>query len=357
MNKLLPSFLKPWPKESVPQPDTPFIRSIFKHSEKLVGDVVETLYWPSKNDTSEANADNRVVLLLIPGNPGLVDFYIPFLNNLHQRINETSSRDRYSKISIIAKAHLGHSPALFDAGNLNRLGRTPMGLTSQVESAVELFDAASSHYSLSEHINGDIKRKAKVILIGHSVGAWIALQVLKERPDVHGLFLLFPTISGIGATPNGRALSWLFKPPIPAIVSRLSVTTNLIPNTVLRYLFKPWPEAQLGVLRSLISSPSTIYSTLSMANEEMKVIKSLTSDEATSDAQLLEGNTEKIWFYFAEKDNWVGMEREVILKIIHKESEDGNVRVVNGQEGVPHSFCITHSELVAEQCALWLDNI
>lgn len=85
---------------------------------------------------------------------------------------------------------IGHTPAVPAPG-------ASTGLHAQVASAIEAFDTVKEHY-------GD----AKIVLVGHSIGSWIALQVLKARPEaVAAIFLLLPTISHIGSTPNGRKLS------------------------------------------------------------------------------------------------------------------------------------------------------
>lgn len=70
-------------------------------------------------------------------------------------------------------------------------------MDAQIASAVEAFDAIELHYPQSQ-----------IVIVGHSIGSWIALQVLKLRPkSTSAAFLLLPTISHIGSTPNGKKLS------------------------------------------------------------------------------------------------------------------------------------------------------
>lgn len=85
------------------------------------------------------------------GNPGLIDFYIPFLSALHGIF-------RNDGLDIYARAHLGHTPSL-------TVPHTRLGLLHQVEAAVEFHDAVKA-YSTG----------ARVILVGHSVGSWVASQ-------------------------------------------------------------------------------------------------------------------------------------------------------------------------------------
>ena len=143
------------------------------------------------------------------GNPGLVDFYIPFLSAIYEKLVSTN-------VAILARAHLDHAPQILEHSR-----RPPShALTIQVESSIEILDSILYNYS-----------KTRIVVIGHSVGAWISLQVgnlspsdlvgltqviklLKARSNqVIAIFLLFPTISHIGDTTNGKKFT----------VSRLSI--------------------------------------------------------------------------------------------------------------------------------------
>lgn len=84
------------------------------------------------------------------GNPGLIDFYIGFLSSLHGMFRD-------DRLAILAHAHLGHTPHLHVSKKL--------GLLHQVEAALEVFDAIKGCWPTT-----------KVILVGHSVGSWIATQ-------------------------------------------------------------------------------------------------------------------------------------------------------------------------------------
>lgn len=91
------------------------------------------------------------------GNPGLVDFYTPFLSAIYEKANR--------RIAVLAHAQLGHTPNV----PLNNIYSTPSsaGLSAQVESAIEVVDAVRSTFGPS----------TKIILAAHSVGSYISLQV------------------------------------------------------------------------------------------------------------------------------------------------------------------------------------
>jgi hypothetical protein len=70
-----------------------------------------------------------------------------------------------------------------------------------------------------------------------------------------------------------------------------------------------WPENQLQVLRRFLQSPAAIYAGFTMANDEMKTVLEL-------DVSFLSEYSDRFWFYYAEKDDWVGEQREVVLRAL-----------------------------------------
>lgn len=89
---------------------------------------------------------------------------------------------------------------------------------------------------------------------------------------------------------------------------------------------------QLKVLRELIRSPESILATLRMGDEEMLEIQDL-------DVALLHENRQRLWFYFADRDDWVGKQKSVILDSFKPDA--GSLRITYGNSYVPHAFCIS----------------
>ncbi|KAJ3910115.1 hypothetical protein F5879DRAFT_619212 [Lentinula edodes] len=301
----VPSFLQP--QTDSQYANSVYVHSIFQHSKPL--GFSKTIWWPS--------ADPSTVVLFIPGNPGLSEFYIPFLSALYHQSN---------RLCILAQSHLGHT---------EEATAFIHDLAAQVSAAIEGLDALRQTYP-----------GKKFIVIGHSVGSWIASQVLKARPsEVHSVFLLFPTITNILHTPNGRSLSWAFRPPFRYIISKFSLLLRPIFSRILSALFSEWPKAQLAVLLRLLHSSSCIEACLSMAHEEMNTIREL-------DVEFLETYQHRIHMYFAETDGWVGNNKDVILRSFNPDRD--SVKIVHGDHGIPHAFCINHSQELADQCIRWM---
>ena len=64
-----------------------------------------------------------------------------------------------------------------------------------------------------------------------------------------------------------------------------------------------------------------------MARDEMHIITAL-------DVSFLSQHSSKLWFYYAERDDWVGKERESVMQVLR---EPAAFRTV---PGIPHAFCI-----------------
>ncbi|KAF9447797.1 alpha/beta-hydrolase [Macrolepiota fuliginosa MF-IS2] len=312
----LPSFLTPLPNR--PNKGA-YLNAVYHHPAPL--GPAHCIYWPPK----KPDVPPETVVIFIPGNPGLLDFYTPFLNALYEK-------DATENLAIIAQTHIDHTPGVYKDTNPH----SRHSLTSQVHSAIEAFDATVAEF-----------RTSKVVVIGHSVGAWITLQVLKERPNlISGIFLLFPTIAHIADTPNAKKLSNFFKPVPRRFIARFSHVGRHMPVWLLhRIVGMEWPISQVKVIRELTKSPSSIRATLRMGHEEMLQIRE-------PDVALLHEHRDRLWFYFAEHDDWVGKQKEYIINKLKPEA--GSLRITYGDPKIPHAFSLNYGEEVAQQCHQWL---
>ena len=86
----------------------------------------------------------------------MVEFYTPFLTAIHEKTE--------MKIAILAHGHLGHSPTI-SLGDSYK-DDSSISLTAQVESAIEAAQALRDTYP-----------QARLVITGHSMGCWVALQV------------------------------------------------------------------------------------------------------------------------------------------------------------------------------------
>ncbi|QRV97522.1 alpha/beta hydrolase family protein [Ceratobasidium sp. AG-Ba] len=228
---LFPPFLREGAHRKKQEPNSTHHCAIFSHnSPSIVGDA-DIEWWPV--DATQEQSEQSIpdfVFLFIPGNPGLVEFYTDFLDDIHRDISKTGKR-----LEIFVRGHIGHAPNLAPAKN----ALWSVGLEAQVMSVVELYDSIQDTYGPT----------VKVILGGHSVGAWIVTQVMHSRPNTAAAaFLLFPT--------------WLFHRPIPTVVSSFTRLLSLPPLSLvphsLPYLskFHEYPSSQLEAHLVVLLRPS-----------------------------------------------------------------------------------------------------
>lgn len=194
-----------------------------EHSDKIC-------YEPS-TDSSDGNTQSYLIYFL-PGNPGMIQYYRPFLSRLHTLLSNSSSTEA-SKFHICGHSHRGFE----STRNSKATGtpRRPLGLEQQIKDQEEC---------LYRHINtqrGRTGNNPKVILMGHSVGCYMLLELIKEHRktvedgaedfDLIGGILLFPTIMHIAKSPLGMVFGVCALGPLSSLQLNLAESENP-PNTV-----------------------------------------------------------------------------------------------------------------------------
>ncbi|GAA6058868.1 hypothetical protein JCM10212_002812 [Sporobolomyces blumeae] len=284
----------------------------------------------------------KYVVVFVPGNPGLVDYYRSFLSRLQASLPPAikESTDLY------AIGHLGHSLQGEQDGMTRGFKPDQQAtLHEQVESKVEFVDELKGKY-------GD---DVKIIMMGHSIGSWICLQVLNQRPSVvSSAHLLFPTISSMSSTPNGRRLSPLF--------SSWSLRPLFLSTSFLSYLPKSLTSSMVSLLTGqsgpgsavtnrLVNSPQTVVAAITMAQKEMVIVTQL-------DRDVLERHGDKLWWYWAEEgnDGWVLEESIREIEEVLGDADERKKRRERCREGMPHAFVLNedHTTSLASKCAGWI---
>lgn len=153
--------------------------------------------FPSKiHYATDKASKGHYTIFLCPGNPGLLAYYLPFLNDLIDSLQDSATVER---LNVTFDIH-GRSMSGFEVDAATR--KRPYSLVEQIE---------NTEAHLIELINSkELQRQnTRIILIGHSVGAYIVLEMLRrrrikdQRVDVKAGILLFPTIVDIAKSPSG----------------------------------------------------------------------------------------------------------------------------------------------------------
>ncbi|KAJ6155721.1 hypothetical protein N7470_006287 [Penicillium chermesinum] len=281
----------------------------------------------------------QTTIFFVTGNPGLISYYHPFLSLLAR--NLAGQGDPELNATQPSFQIYGCSLAGFE---VDEDPRKP-GLKHA------LYDVEDQIRFVHERLATVISKtagqgKQRVILMGHSVGTYIAMEVLRRHRDgipgtkdiagagdydIIGAVMLFPTVKDIAHSPSGRKLT----------LSRARVLTFLLPSSVLksviRLVMKNPPPHALNATFDFLQKPGGVRQALYMAADEMRTI---TSDKWADDVWGIGAAREpiqKMFFYFGRNDHWVAEKtRDEIIELRGREGLGPKMFVC--EEGLPHAF-------------------
>ncbi|XP_012659179.1 lipid droplet-associated hydrolase isoform X2 [Otolemur garnettii] len=194
-----------------------------------------------------------------------------------------------------------------------------------------------------------VPRDMKLVLIGHSVGSYLVLQMLKRDPELPVIrsCLLFPTIERMSESPNGRiatpllcwfryvlyATGYLILKPCPEIIKSLMIRMGLRMMNVenefsLTNAFQPFCLANAAYLGG---------------QEMMEVVK--------RDNETIKEHLPKLTFYYGTTDRWCPKE---YYEDIKKDFPEGDIRLCEKQ--IAHAFILRSYQEMAEMVADWLKD-
>ena len=187
--------------------------------------------------TDESNVQTQDYLLFfMPGNPGLISFYRPFLSSLRSLLTSNAPPSVGFYIYGCSFAGFELSPKPDAPAPDNRLG-----LDGQVENTQNVL-----YHRIKTH-RENFGRNPKVILMGHSVGAYVLLETIsrhrqmveggEEDFDLIGGLLLFPTITHLAKSPSGMFLNVI----VPTFSCLRVIADRVIANTPNPiFTYNPW---------------------------------------------------------------------------------------------------------------------
>ncbi|KAI1870608.1 uncharacterized protein JN550_005151 [Neoarthrinium moseri] len=335
--------------------------------------AVHSLSYPSPTDGASTSSRD-VLIYFISGNPGLIDYYESFLSTLRHLLDSSpSSRD--TRFHIYGQDLAGfddndHKP--FTSAN------PPHDVAYQIQ---DCFD------TLSGLRVEDGPRKGKpyddVLLMGHSVGTYIILQIFHRllrdpasAPQLHlrAGILLFPTIEHINRSPQGLRLDLLRRTPVLGAHAHLVARgfLRLWPRAALSWFVRTvlgFPPHAADVTVRFLQSRDGVWQALHMGMDEMQAIgegqwdDKLWEIEAEAEAAAT-GNSQqqqqqvvpKFFFFFGKDDHWVASHlRDEFIERMSQKAE--RTRCVVDEGNLPHAFCIRNSETVAEKALHWINEI
>lgn len=290
--------------------------------------------WTNLFDTQSVSRP-KLLIFIIPGNPGFSPFYLPFAKNLYSLTKGSFPVWMISHAGFTLVPKDKKILTAPDEPNTQEI-EDIYGLNGQIEHKIAFLRA---------HVPKDMK----IILIGHSIGSYISLRVMKHAPELPVIhtFLLFPTIERMAETPNGRiatpllcwfryalyATSYLVLKPCPEIVrsfitrkalERLSFTGEI----PLKNLLQPFCLANAAYLGS----------------QEMIQVRK-------RDDEIIKEHLPKLTFYYGKTDGWCPVKYYEDMK---KDFPEGDIRLC--EKGISHAFVLGFSQEVAAIVADWMNH-
>jgi pimeloyl-ACP methyl ester carboxylesterase len=265
----------------------------------------------------EPESSDSETIVVLPGNPGGVGFYVDFAVAL----------GRASRARVIVVGHASHSAS-------TSCERT-LSLPDQVAHKLALLRAELA-----------ARPGTRFALVGHSVGAYMAAELARELPSaVVCVAGLMPTLLDIGATPRGQQLAPLFTRAGVFLVCALSFLLRaLLPRGVLRVI-----AARVLERRSTArASPSCVEAAVELVHErvaanalvlartEMALIREMRADTASALRRL----GVRCALYFADADGWNSPRDARRLAALLPEA-----RIVACAEGHTHSFVVSQDSV------------
>lgn len=268
------------------------------------------------------NTDHKEIVLLITGNPGLAGYYTTFLTRLQSRLG----------VPVWAVSLAGHVLPPTSKHSLPPLRQNPelYNLKGQIEHKIAFIE---------KYIPQDVK----IILIGHSIGAKMILEVLKNsdtRSRVMRAYLLFPTIERMAESANGKLMTGVIKHIVPVIIFLVWVFTFL-PVLVKKFLLyahfilRRIPTYHVAPTMKLMN-PTVLENIFFLAMDEMEKVKEL-DDESLRDVNDL------LLLYYGTTDGWVPLKYWKDMAQNHPE-----VKCVVCEKKIDHAFVLRYSHEMAD---------
>ncbi|KAJ3483484.1 hypothetical protein NLG97_g7294 [Lecanicillium saksenae] len=299
----------------------------------------------------QSGAKSHGLIYFIPGNPGVVEFYTDFLRSLRALLDKTegdTAYDIYGR-NLLGFRDADHEP--FSSTNL------PYELDAQVEGMWA--DIASKRHG----INND-KPYNSVILIGHSIGAYVVVETFHRQslnPKAglnlkHG-FLLFPTISYIARSPSGLKVTALQQSRyLPGVEENLhhigKALLFFLPQSILEWVWANYlgfSGSAAAALAEWLKSRDGLWQAIHLGRSELKYVGKDKWDETFWDAVATAGRNgvaPKFFFFYGKHDHWVDddLRDEFISRQRARGDAPGRPSLEVDTGDIAHAFCTKEGE-------------
>jgi len=294
-----------------------------KHSTVNINNI---LSWVSYINPIEN--ESEYVIIFIPGNPGIIEFYDRFLEEIYKRC----------QIPVFGLSYPGHNSS-------------QTALVRRVCKALYKESRCNCVFTLEEQIQHKldfidqyIDSNKKVILLAHSLGSYITLNVIERMKITNQLthvVLMFPVFertmeSDIGAKSVGR-VKLLFTPMLMVNMIPKSVTTSVVDFIAKKRDLSGEDKHSLSTAIHSIVDPNTLRNIHQIADDLSKIgILDNLKD-------VIESNVKNITFYYGAHDGWTPNH---FIEDMRKRFPSADIQ--KDTNNIGHAFVLEHSVLMAE---------
>ncbi|KAK1793511.1 hypothetical protein P4O66_011885 [Electrophorus voltai] len=298
----------------------------------------------------------RALILIIPGNPGVVGFYKTFMWTLYQTFNR-----RYPVWAVSQAGHCSPQDTLDLVEDASVMESDVFGLNGQIEHKLAF---------LFEHVPRDMH----VVLIGHSIGCYIVLEMMKRDQELKGAveawagngscpfnalpnagtaqfvlksIMLFPTIERMACTPQGKVMTPVlcqlrYATYLPIFL--LSLLPRWLKTSLVRMALRGFHSLDSSIIPAAVGliDVDCAANAMYMGSQEMKLVKE-------RDNSTIRKHLRKIIFYYGATDHWCPVE---YYHDMRKDFPDGDIRLAERE--FCHAFVLDTGKEMANIISEWI---
>ena len=201
-----------------------------------------------------------------------------------------------------------------------------------------------------DFIEQHVPSEVTLILVGHSVGCYVILEML-DRLKTHRVLkcaLLFPTIERLALTDSGKFWTPFLKHMRWAASHTIRPATLLpasVQRSILEWYFKDTNTSDCGIDATLkLVDPECLKNIAYMAHDEFQEIVQPNHD-------VIDKHLDKLWFYYGASDHWVPVKYYEDMKAKYPTA---NIQLC--QDDIQHAFCLDAGSSMAIHVVQWLNT-
>lgn len=263
----------------------------------------------------------RKLIVFIPGNPGMLGVYHDFLSTLYKTLSNPSAKSEDPVILAISHNNFDHPDhcdyraderVCLEENELNFVERSALE-DNQDPHQVEL-QIMNKLIILKRLLKVNLRQadpdSCKIVFIGHSFGAYIALRLLQDRSiaQAHaGSILVHPALENLAKTEKGVVMARYLAFKADILLKLMAhVIDNFLPKSFKMQLTK-WncsPEfvktSSSMVMESVaqMACPKSVLALVQMARSEFETVKDL------DHKKLVKPHIGKLKLLYSIGDHW-----------------------------------------------------